>query len=382
VASGFEPVADVFAANFRERGEVGAGLCVYQGGVPVVDLWAGVADTRTGRAWTADTPAVVFSCTKGVLAIAAYQLVQDGRLDLDAPVAEYWPEFAQNGKAAIPVRSLLTHRAGLSSLDRPLTRREVLAWDPVIAAIEAQAPLWPPGTGYAYHTITYGWLVGEVIRRISGETVGTFVRHRLAEPLGARFWIGLPPEEHEHIAWLLAPLPDTDPELARPIREADARPERVRAATMSGAFAFPADGQHVTFNDPDIQAAEVPGANGISDARSLARMYAACVHPIDGMRLMTAASVDDALIERSSGQPVSGGPDLGARWGTGFSLASPPGSPLLGPRGFGHGGAGGELAFADDTSGIGFAYVNNQMGGIPDVRAGLLVETLRRCLDG
>jgi CubicO group peptidase (beta-lactamase class C family) len=382
VSARFEPVADAFAANFEERGDVGAALAVYRHGEAVVDLWGGEADPRTGRPWTADTPAVVFSCTKGVLAIATYLLVQDGRLDLDAPVVEYWPEFGRAGKAEIPVRWLLSHRAGLSSLDRPLTRDEVLAWVPVIRAVEAQAPLWPPGTSWAYHTITYGWLVGEVIRRVSGMSVGTFVRRRLAEPLGLRFWIGLPLAEREHVAWLLAPLRDTDPELARPIREADAQPERVRAATMGGAFAFPAEGEHVTFNDPDIQAAELPGANGIGDARSLARLYEACVLPVDGLRPMTSASVDDALIERSSGRPWSGPAEPGSRFGTGFALASPPGSPLVGPRSFGHGGAGGELAFADDTHGIGFAYVNNQMGGIPDERAARLVEALRGCLDG
>ena len=204
--------------------------------------------------------------------------MQDGRLDLDAPVARYWPGFGQQGKSEIPVRWLLSHRAGLSALDRSCPRDEVLAWDPVIRAIEAQAPLWPPGSAHSYHTMTYGWLVGEVIRRVSGESVGALVRRRLAEPLALRLWVGLPPEEREHVAWLQAPLPDTDLELAREIREADAQPERVRAATMGGAFAFPADGDHVTFNDADIQAAEIPGANGISDARSLARLYAACVH--------------------------------------------------------------------------------------------------------
>jgi CubicO group peptidase (beta-lactamase class C family) len=378
----FAPVVDAFAANFRERGEVGAALCVYQAGVPVVDIWAGVADARTGRAWTATTPAIVFSCTKGVLAIAAYRLVQDGRLDLEAPVVDYWPEFGQAGKANVRARDLLSHRAGLSALDRSFTRAEVLGWEPVIRAIEVQAPLWPPGTGHLYHTMTYGWLIGELIRRISGESVGAFIRQRLAEPLGLRIWVGLPSEEQEHVAWLLPPLPDADLESAREIRAADAEPERVRAATTGGAFAFPADGEHVTFNDPDIQAAEVPGANGIADARSLARLYAACVQPVDGLRLMTQASVEDALVERSAGAPMLGGVDRGSRWGTGFALASPPDSPLLGPRSFGHGGAGGELAFGDDDHGIGFGYVNNQMGGIPDERAGTLVAALRRCLDG
>jgi CubicO group peptidase (beta-lactamase class C family) len=376
---GFGPVVDAFVANFREHGEVGAALAVYVQGRPVVDVWGGLADPRTGRPWTATTPAVVFSCTKGVLAICSYLLVQDGMLDLDAPVTRYWPTFGQQGKEAIAVRWLLAHRAGLPALDGSLTREEVLAWDPVIAAIEAQAPLWPPGSAHAYHTITYGWLVGEVIRRVSGEGVGTFVRLRLAEPLDLRLWVGLPQTERAAVAWLLAPLPDADTETARAIREAEARPVARRAATMCGAFAFPADGDHVTFNDADIQAAEIPGANGISDARSLARLYAACVGPIDGLRLMTPTSVDDALVVRSSGPQWSGAPDLGDRWGTGFAIASP-GSPLLGPRSFRPASAGGELAFADDAHSVGFGYINNQMGGIPDERAGRLVDALRASL--
>ena len=149
---------------------------------------------------------------------------------------------------------------------------------------------------------------------------------------------------------------------------------------MGGAFAFPADGDHVTFNDADIQAAEIPGANGIGDARSLARIYAACVGPVDGVRLMSPSSLEDAIIVRSSGPPWSGYADPGVRFGTGFALATPPTAPFLGPRSFGHGGAGGQLAFADDTHGVGFAYVNNQIGGIPDVRAASLVQALASCL--
>ena len=175
VDSGFGPVFDAFAANFDLRGEVGAAAAVYLRGRRVVHLWGGIADTRTGRPWTETTPALVFSCTKGVLAVAAYVLVEYGSLELDAPVARYWPDFARHGKESITVRSTLSHRAGLPALDRSLTRDEVLAWTPVIAAIEAQAPSWQPETAHTYHALTYGWLVGEVIRRISGESLGSFV---------------------------------------------------------------------------------------------------------------------------------------------------------------------------------------------------------------
>src|ERR1035437_3952075 len=180
---GFGPVADAFAADFVDAGERGAGVVLYADGRKVVDLWGGVAD-RLGRPWVQDTPAIVFSVTKGVLAICAYQLVGQGRLDLDVPVARYWPEFAAHGKAAISVRMLLSHRAGLVALDRDLTLDEVLAWDPVLWGIEAQAPMWRPGTAHSYHTITYGWLVGEVIRRITGASPGEFLRAELARPLG------------------------------------------------------------------------------------------------------------------------------------------------------------------------------------------------------
>lgn len=173
VADGFGPVADVFRDNFATRGEIGAGLVVYVDGRPVVDLYGGIADPATGRPWTRDTPAVVFSCTKGILAVCAYLLVQADELDLAAPVTRYWPEFGANGKADIPLRLLFTHQAGLPALDRDLSREQVIAWDPVIAAIEEQRPLWEPGTAYTYHALTYGWLVGEVIRRVAGVPAGS-----------------------------------------------------------------------------------------------------------------------------------------------------------------------------------------------------------------
>jgi CubicO group peptidase (beta-lactamase class C family) len=381
VQDGFEPVADAFAMNFEAHGELGAAVVVYADGRKVVDLWAGTADQRTGRPWLLDTPAIVFSVTKGVLAICAYRLVRQELLNLEAPVARYWPEFAAHGKAGITVRMLLSHRAGLPALDPAITLSEAISWDPVIRAIEEQRPLWEPGTAHSYHTITYGWLIGEVIRRITGQSPGAFLRSELSNPLELDLWIGAPQSVIERAAWLEPPMPDTDPVLAAVIAEWSANePVAERAATMGGAFGFPlADGQ-VTFNNPDVQRAEIPGANGIGTADSLARLYAACVSDIDGRRILAPEQVDDALVVRSIGQQVFGPPDRGERWGTGFALDSPPAQPLLGPRSFGHGGAGGELAFADDTFGVGFGYINNRMGGIGDVRANLLTAAVRSCL--
>ncbi|MEU8388657.1 serine hydrolase domain-containing protein [Micromonospora sp. NPDC048842] len=368
----FGRVADVFRDNFTSRGEVGAAVTVYVRGRKVVDLYGGVADTRTGRQWDAHTPVVVFSCTKGILAICAYLLAQQGRLDLDAPVTRYWPEFGQHGKAGIPVRWLLTHQAGLPAVDRPLTLEEVLAWDPVIKAIEAQAPLWEPGTAHGYHSMTYGWLVGEVIHRITGQLPGAFFADTVAGPLGLHTWLGLPAAQSDTVAWGLAPPPDPDP-FVDPVAE--------RGITMGGAFAFPADADGlVSFNDDAIRAAGVPGAGAVSTAEGLARLYAACVSKLHRGPLLAAASVDDAVVVRSRGQQRHGPPDTGQRWGTGFLLHSPPARPLLGERSFGHDGAGGNLAFADAEHQVGFGYVVNQMRGMGDERANRLTAALRACL--
>jgi CubicO group peptidase (beta-lactamase class C family) len=215
VDEGYGPVADAFYANFLERGDLGAACAVYVAGRKVVDLWGGLADRRTQRPWEAETSAVIFSCSKGLLAICAYLLGQDGRLDLDSPVANYWPEFGQAGKESLTVRCVLAHRAGLPALDVDLTREEVIAWQPVVRAIESQRPLWAPGTAHSYHPLTYGWLVGEVIRRITGLMPGVYFRQAIGDPLGLHTWIGLPPEARDAVAWMEPPLPDEDSEAAR-----------------------------------------------------------------------------------------------------------------------------------------------------------------------
>ena len=169
VASGFEAVRDAFAQNFEEHGEVGAGYSLYVDGKKVVDLWGGIANVKTGAPYTDDSLQLVFSTTKGATAASANLLAQRGELDIDAPVAKYWPEFAQAGKSEIPVRWLLCHKAGLPTVDAKLTADEVFAWDPIIHTLEVQEPYWEPGTAHGYHAITYGYLVGEVVRRITGQ---------------------------------------------------------------------------------------------------------------------------------------------------------------------------------------------------------------------
>lgn len=381
VESGFGPMVDAFVANVVDRGDVGAACCVVIDGRIVVELWGGLADARSRRPWSRDTAAVTFSCTKGVLAILAYRLVEDGRLDLDAPICRYWPEFARAGKSAITVREAMSHRSGLATLDADLTAADVAAWTPVIRAIEGQRPAHEPSAGHVYHTMTYGWILGEVIRRVTGATPGAWLRATVTDPLGLRLWIGLPDSERDSVAWMEAPLPDEDSDAAREAaRLAADDPAIARAATMGGAYAFPAEDGFVTFNGPALQAAEIPGANGIATASSMARLYGACVSERPGPRLLSPHSVEDALRVQSSGQQLTGMPDDGARWGTGFQLASPPAQPMLGPTSFGHAGAGGQLAFADAEARLGFAWLGNQMGGYGDDRARSLTAVLRRIL--
>ena len=382
VDEGYGRILDTFIANFVERHDLGAACAMYVAGRIAVDLWGGLADRRMHRPWRPETSAVTFSCSKGVLAICAYLLVQEGRLDLDAPVASYWPSFGKHGKAAITVREAMSHRAGVPALDADLTRAEVLAWDPVIRAIEEQRPLFPTSAGHLYHALTYGWIVGEVIRRVTGLLPGRYFRGAVGDPLRLQTWIGLPSEQRASVAWMEPPLADEDSDAARETaRILRDDPIVERSLSMGGAFAFPVQDGLVSFNDPAIQAAEIPGANAISTARSLAYLYSACISSSDGPPLLTVAAIEDATRVQVEGRQLTGAPDDGVRWGTGFQLSSPPSQPMLGPASFGHAGAGGQLGFADAAHGVGFAYLTNQMGGYGDLRARELSVALRAVLD-
>lgn len=362
VATGFEAVREAFASNFEKHGDVGAAFSLYVKGKKVVDLWGGTADAETDRPWGEDTTALVFSTTKGVTAICAHLLAQRGELDLDAPVAEYWPEFKAEGKENVPVRWLLGHRVGLPAVNAQLTPEQVLAWDPIVEALAAETPFWEPNSAHGYHALTFGWLVGEVIRRVSGRSIGTFFAQEIAKPLGLDFWIGLPEPEEKNVAPLvlmqamvgevtkeaLASMPDE----MRRIVEAFMDPNSLTQRALN--ITKPA----LEFNSRAVHAAEIPAANGIGTARALAKLYASCVGEVGGDRVLDPATVKDALREQSNG------PDkvllFPTRFGSGFFLDSAF-APLFGESSFGHAGAGGSLAFADADAEIGFAYVMNKM---------------------
>lgn len=365
--SGWEGVREAFAANFDAHGDVGAACCVYRHGAPVVDLWAGFADLAAGRWWEQDTIQIVFSATKGLTAAVLLRLAERGLVDLDAPVARYWPEFAANGKAEVPVRWVLAHRAGLAAVDGDLTLDDVLAWDPVVAAIAAQPPNWEPGTAHGYHARSYGWILGEVVRRVTGRSLGAVLAEEIARPLGIDFFVGLPAGERARTARILPPeggLPSVADFLGS---------DSLMARVMTGPSGLFDYGE--MWNDPRVLAAEMPSSNGVGNARALARFYAALLGPVDGVRLLAPETVAAACRVQSDGADRV--LFLPSRFGTGFML-QPMVAPGGSPRCFGHQGAGGSLGMADPDTGVAFGYVTTRMRFDPagDPRSKGLVEAV------
>lgn len=381
VEPGWEPVADAFRANFDDNNELGAAVSVYAGGRPVVDLWGGVADSRAGRPWERDTVGLVFSTTKGATALCAHMLVERGEVDLDAPVTAYWPEFAQAGKDAIPVRWLLTHQAGLPYVDA--TFDELCAHEPILRKLEAQAPLWDAGAYIAYHALTYGHLVGEVIKRVSGRSLGAFFADEVAAPLGLDASIGRRASDAGRVTWL-----ERGPEGEGPLAEimdAITAPGTTfnRALTFTSALPvelITADGGG--FNDPALATVDLGASNLVTDARSLARMYAATVGEVDGVRLLRPETVEVARQVQTADIPYFQLPELWSSMGLPKPMEFALGFSALTPTAFGAGGAGGSLAFADVRSGIGFGYLMNRMDAVsPDVRAASLAAAVQACTD-
>ncbi|MET8504595.1 serine hydrolase domain-containing protein [Streptomyces sp. NPDC004787] len=381
VAAGYEPVRDAFLRNFEQRGERGAAVAVYRDGTKVVDLWAGARDVDGDTPWAVDTAQVVRSATKGVAAAVPLLLHQRGQLDLDAPVATYWPEFKAAGKERVTVRQLLAHRAGVPVLDRPLTLAEAVDLPTATAAIAAQAPAWEPGTAHGYHAHTFSWLLSGLVHRVTGRTIGRWVAEEIARPLGLDLWIGLP-EEEAHRVGRLGPVEEKEP--------ADSPALRLRPKpAVTAAYQDPRSLTRRAFgvidprpdeNDPVYRAAELPGSAGVATARALARFYAATLGPVDGgPRLFAPATLTLARTEESAG------PDrvlvVGTRFGLGHMLHGPA-SPLLGPTSFGHPGRGGSLGFADPESGVSFGYVTNGMRKTvtADPRAQSLIRAVRASL--
>jgi CubicO group peptidase (beta-lactamase class C family) len=400
VEGGWGKVADAFRKNFEGYpGEVGAACSVYVNGRPVAELWGGFADREANRPWDEDTIALVASTTKGATAICAHLLAQRGELDLDAPVARYWPEFGAAGKEHIPVRWLLSHQAGLPIVDGPLTFEDACAWHPVIRALEAQKPLWKPGAEHVYHSITFGFLVGEVVRRITGKSLGTFFADEVVAPLGLSAWIGLPEEQERRVARIEYAAPFTMEEMTAGMIETTGLdkdtviawmnavwgPGSVQAqAGVLGGGLDPASGY---MNTRAYRAKEFPFGNMFTDARSLARMYAATVSEVDGVRLLDPGTVERMTVVQTDKTKMHGLPpelDVPANrsfyMSLGFWRACPP-MPWAGPGSFGHPGSGGSVGFADPDARVGFGYVTNLWSfRIGEPRASNLAAAVVACL--
>ena len=435
----FEAVREAFERNFTERDELGASVCVIVDGEPVVDLWGGVADAQTHRPWERDTMNVIMSCSKGVTALCGHLLIDEGRLDLDAPVSAYWPEFGQAGKERIPVRQVFSHQSGVAHVEGLIPYGAVNDWATMIRLIEETRPFWAPGTRTGYHALTIGWLIGELVRRVSGQRIGAFFRERVGDPLGLDVWIGLP-EEHEHrvarteyfdfargagmhpaayrvlttpesrahaVLAALLRVPPVRSGLAALVQrrlEAEAESARSRggeAATLPAEFVLSMlDPRSAAFklisnvggwldlgDTRAAHAAEIPAAGAIANARGLAGMYAplSLGGAIDSRRIVSPAAIERMAYPQAI-TDVDACLGIRTSFTLGFSKSWPNAGPgngvYIGEHAFGTPGLGGQLGFADPSYRLAFAYTMNRHGigtGLNE-RGQSLVDAVYRAL--
>jgi CubicO group peptidase (beta-lactamase class C family) len=374
VADGFEDVRDEFERNFRDRGEVGAALSVVRRGTLVVDLWGGVRDARHGTTWAHDTIAPIFSGSKGLVAVCMLLLVERNQLRLDDPVCSYWPEFAAAGKAAVKVRHVVSHQAGLPALMTPVSNEQAADPNAMAQMLAAQPLAYSAGTKVSYHAFTYGWLCGELVRRITGESIGTFFRRNVADPLELDAWIGIPGDLESRVAFIERP---TDPVTGRPLSTFEVElSDPVTRAIVGNPPRY--DCPRLPWNTHLWHQSEIPAANAIASALAMARLYGCLAHggELGGARLLAAST-----IERGR-QCLASGPDAyfdaPQAFGTGFQLQTE--THALGPpdTAFGHYGAGGSMHCAWPDEQIGISYVMNKMKVGPDPRAHNLLEAIYR----
>lgn len=369
IKPGFERVAEAFQKNFDAKGEVGASVCLTVGGETVVDLWGGTADQKTGAPWTKDTVGIVFSCTKGATAVCAHVLASRGKLDLDAPVAELWPEFAGNGKEHATARMMLDHSVGVPALRAKVKDSGPYEWHYMTSLLAKEAPFWEPGTRNGYHGFTFGWTVGEMVRRAAGVSLGTFFQNEIAQPLGLDFWIGLPEEIEPRVAPIIPFV--YKPEQAKTPFMIDLATKRDSPAAL---FYFNVGAWRTGgANTRAGRAAEIGAANGITNARGLAGLYAPLAQGggklVDGKTLarmgeVSMATHDDATLRIPTRFALGFMKSMDNRKRTiGAKLFGPDvDSVIMSSAAFGHVGAGGSLGFADPVAGLSFGYTMNRMG--------------------
>lgn len=359
--SRFQPLVELFAQQGPENPAGGSSLAVFQDGVAVVNVWQGEANP--GQAWGQDTVSTVFSCTKGIISILAARLVEEGLLDLEAPVAKYWPEFAAAGKQDIKVKTLLRHRAGLSAPRRDITRAELLDGHSVAEALASQEPLWAPDSNYGYHALTFGHLVSKLINCATGLTANEYLQRYVTEPLSASMWIGLPEQQLPRLAKLVG---DGNFQSMKPESGSDGYWVE-KAMTFGGAL--PVDPTAPGgFNDPETLATELAGAGGVTNAYGLAKIYSATVTDTGGIRLLSDETIEEAIVPASYGMNIWHEPAPHPVWGNGFMLPAPPHFEVPGVQGFGHNGLGGQAGWGSLQNRIGFGYTTSYLRNSPETQ--------------
>ena len=376
----FLPVREAFEAAFEGRPRMGAALAVHHRGELVVDLWGGLADARSSVPWTSDTSTVIFSCTKGIMSILVARLVEAGRLDYDMLLTDIWPEFGAHGKGSVTIGDALAHRAGVSAPRKSVDLEDALDWDRMTRLLAEQEPLWEPGTGYGYHALTHGWLSGEIIRRVTGQSPGEFLRETLADPLMGELRLGVPAAHQTNIAHIEAG--ESLQELVRS-QKAAGRPGTmdwpIQAMTLGHAFPQELVGADAGFNRSDVRAAELPGAGAVATAHGLSAAWSSVVHDTAVTERLDPLALKQATEVRSEGAPVFAAPAPWPRWGAGFQLDSAA-RRYVSANGFGHDGAGGQVAFAEPLLGLSVAFITNWMEAGDDVRATRIVDALRQVM--
>ncbi len=380
----FEPLVDAFVSNFETRGEVGASVCVTVEGDSVVDLWGGTKDVQAQTPWQEDTACVVFSSTKGAVALAAHTLVAAGALDVDAPVKRYWPEFATNGKEDATVRMMLDHSVGVPAMREKLKDKGCCDWQYMVERLEREAPFWKPGERNGYHMANFGWTVGELVRRAAGQSLGSYFHEAIAAPTQAECWIGLPEAEETRVAPMIP---------FKPVRGAEL--SAFTKALVSDAGSIPSLAYYnqggFSPNSRTCRAAEIGGAGAVANGRGLARIYApfACGGSLNGRRFVdadTLAAMGEVAVATHQDATLL----IPTRFSLGFmksmdnrrDQAVDKSSAIFSSAAFGHVGAGGSVGFADPAARMSFGYAMNKMGPgiLMNERGQSLVDAAYRCL--
>ena len=383
VADGWSEVAEAFAHNIDSREDIGAGVSVFHKGKCVVDIAGGYFDKEATQPYTLDTLQLVFSTTKGVVATAVAICVERGLLSYEEPVSLFWPEFAAHGKEHVTVAQLLSHQAGLYTVEGELSFEELLDWNTMVARLANTPPLFPVGSTHGYHAITFGWLAGELVRRVDGRNIGRFIAEEIANPLSGEIYVGLP-ERHEP---RVSPINVGWPRTATDAPSTPAAPAQLpnkylaSALTVNGALNVKGG-----FNRQDLHAAEVPGANGIANARSLAAMYSATFTETETSNGAVRLLNEDTRKKMTVQQTKDGEVDLCLQTQRTFAMGFVTPSEKLAfdaPGSYGHAGAGGSVSFADPNRQMSFSYIMNRMKDsmFTDPRAVRLIEAASRCAD-